>query len=72
MKVYLSIKEFAERVGVSVDALKGDRRRGLLPTPDAMIGPYDGWTRATVDRYAKTVTVVRASNDRHLDPARDL
>ena len=46
---YLSLKEFAERVGVKPDTLKGYR----LPDPDATFGEQDrrGWLPETIDRW---------------------
>jgi hypothetical protein len=45
--VYLSRKEFAERIGVRPDTLA----RYSLPEPDAYIGDTRGWTAATVDAW---------------------
>lgn len=53
MKVYLSISEFAAAVGISTGYAKNLRHRGLMPTPDAMIGPYDGWTPATATEFRR-------------------
>lgn len=46
---YLSRKEFAERIGVSPDALS----RYKLPEPDAHIGAIRGWTVETVDAWQR-------------------
>lgn len=44
---YLSIAEFAARVGVSADTLKNY----ALPPADGLIGRYRGWLPETVDRW---------------------
>ena len=46
---YLSIAEFAARVGISPDTLK----RYSLPEPDGMIGRYRGWLPATIDEWMR-------------------
>lgn len=47
MIVYLSISEFADRIGVKPDTLN----RYKLPEPDAMIGRSRGWLPETVDAW---------------------
>lgn len=47
MRHYLSRKQFAERIGVSPDALS----RYRLPEPDATIGGTRGWLPETVDAW---------------------
>ena len=44
---YLSLAEFAERVGVSADTLKNY----ALPEADGMIGRYRGWLPSTVEAW---------------------
>lgn len=44
---YLSIAEFAVRVGVSADTLKNYS----LPPADGLIGRYRGWLPETVDLW---------------------
>lgn len=48
---YLSIGEFATRAELSVNTMKGYKKKGLLPSPDARVGKSDGWLDATVDRW---------------------
>lgn len=45
--VYLSRKQFAERIGVQPDTLA----RYALPEPDAYIGDTRGWLVSTVDAW---------------------
>lgn len=47
MIVYLSRKEFAERIGVAPDTLG----RYKLPEPDAMIGTTKGWLPTTIEEW---------------------
>ncbi|MBY6537603.1 hypothetical protein HQ325_02855 [Rhodococcus sp. BP-349] len=47
----LSISEFADRVGVSVNTVKSYRSKGMLPTPDVTVGTTEGWFPATVDQW---------------------
>jgi predicted DNA-binding transcriptional regulator AlpA len=51
--LYLSRGEIAERLGISLDTVKGYQRKGLLPEPDAMVGRNQGWLEATVDDWNK-------------------
>lgn len=44
---YLSLSEFADKVGVKRDTLKDYK----LPTPDAMIGRARGWLPETIDAW---------------------
>ncbi|WP_110783753.1 MerR family transcriptional regulator [Mycolicibacterium mucogenicum] len=45
---YLSLAEFAERVQLSQNTIKSYYRKGLLPTPDAVLGRSRGWLPETV------------------------
>lgn len=51
MTRYLSVAEVAERLGVSVNSVKGYAAKGILPTPDATIGATRGWLPATIDAW---------------------
>jgi predicted DNA-binding transcriptional regulator AlpA len=44
---YLSIAEFAARIGISPKTLK----RYHLPEPDSLIGRYRGWLPETIDQW---------------------
>lgn len=52
---YLSLSDFAERVGLSTNTLNGYRAKGLTPEPDVMIGLGDravrGWRAETIDEW---------------------
>ncbi|OZC93501.1 hypothetical protein CH254_02285 [Rhodococcus sp. 06-412-2C] len=49
----MSRGEIAERLGLSLDTVKGYQRKGLLPEPDAMVGRNQGWLETTVDEWHK-------------------
>lgn len=49
---YLSLKGFADRLGVTSSTIKAYRSEGKLPEPDVMIGGSPGWLIETADRYA--------------------
>ena len=49
MVTYLSLKEFAERVGIQAATLA----KYKLPDPDAMTGTTRGWLPETVDVWQK-------------------
>ncbi|KWX66541.1 hypothetical protein ASJ79_25110 [Mycobacterium sp. NAZ190054] len=50
---YLSVTEFAERAGLSINSVKAySQIPGRLPEPDAMIGRVKGWLPETVDAWA--------------------
>ncbi|MBM6699222.1 hypothetical protein H7U32_02535 [Bifidobacterium pullorum subsp. saeculare] len=44
---YLSLTEFAARLGISTGALAGYK----LPEPDVMVGRARGWSEATIDAW---------------------
>ncbi|OBF23086.1 hypothetical protein A5720_00100 [Mycolicibacterium conceptionense] len=49
---YLSVTEFAERTGLSLNSVKAySQVPGRLPEPDAMIGRVKGWLPETVDAW---------------------
>lgn len=52
---YLSLSDFAERVGLSTNTLSSYSAKGLTPDPDVMIGLGDravrGWTVETIDEW---------------------
>lgn len=49
---YLSVTEFAERTGLSLNSVKAySQIPGRLPEPDAMIGRVKGWRPETVDAW---------------------
>lgn len=52
---YLSIKEFAQRIGVTANTIHGYSAKGMLPTPDAVIGCGKsiarGWLPETIDAW---------------------
>lgn len=50
---YLSLAEFAERVQLSQNTIKSYYRKGLLPTPDAVLGRSRGWLPETVDIWSR-------------------
>jgi len=49
---YLSIREFAERVDLAVNTVKGYRARGALPPADGRVGKTEGWLESTIDHWA--------------------
>lgn len=50
-KVYLSLADIAERLGIGASTVRTYRSQGRLPEPDAMTGPTPGWLPATIDRW---------------------
>ncbi|MBH0123446.1 XRE family transcriptional regulator [Rhodococcus sp. CX] len=48
---YLTLHEFADRVGIAYNTAKGYLRKGVLPQADAEIGPKLGWLPETVDEW---------------------
>ncbi|MFC8182377.1 helix-turn-helix transcriptional regulator [Rhodococcus sp. NPDC057297] len=48
---YLSRGEIAERLGVSLDAIKGYQKQGYLPEPDALVGRNQGWLETTIEHW---------------------
>ncbi len=51
---YLTLHELADRVGITYNTAKGYLRKGVLPEPDATIGPRCGWLPETVDEWMET------------------
>ncbi|KAA1250687.1 XRE family transcriptional regulator [Mycobacterium simiae] len=60
---YLSLAEFAARVGVSPDTLKDYD----LPEADSLTGRYRGWLPETVDRWHARRPGRGARTDLHRD-----
>ncbi|MBO1756865.1 XRE family transcriptional regulator [Allobranchiibius sp. CTAmp26] len=54
MHRYLSLGEFAQRCGYTLNTMKGYRRKRMLPEPDARIGRNHGWDASTVDQWRAT------------------
>lgn len=52
---YLSLSDFAERVGLSTNTLSSYSAKGLAPAPDVLVGLGDravrGWTVETIDEW---------------------
>ncbi len=48
---YLSLREFAARVGLEYGTLQSYRQKKLLPEPDALTGRVQGWLPETVDHW---------------------
>ncbi|WP_100514010.1 MerR family transcriptional regulator [Mycobacteroides abscessus] len=48
---YLSMTEFAEAVGLSVNTIKAYQRKGMLPDHDVEVGRNRGWKESTVLRW---------------------
>ncbi|MGN7133880.1 transcriptional regulator [Rhodococcoides corynebacterioides] len=51
MITYLSRGEIAERLGVTLDTIKGYDKKRMLPEPDAMVGRNQGWLPLTIDTW---------------------
>ena len=51
---YLTLHEFADRVGIAYNTAKGYLRKGVLPQADAEIGPRLGWLPETVDEWMES------------------
>ena len=51
MIVYLSTTDIAVRLGVTHSAVSQMKRRGRLPTPDALIADRYGWTEKTIKTW---------------------
>ena len=51
MIVYLSTTDIAVRLGVTHSAVSQMKRRGRLPTPDALIADRFGWTEKTIKTW---------------------
>ena len=55
---YMSIKDIAEHVGLSVNAVKSHHLRGNLPEPAVQIGLGQsvgfGWTMSAIDAWDTT------------------
>lgn len=62
---YLSLAEFAERVGVSVDTLKTYK----LPEADVLVGRYRGWSEETADHWNSRRPGRGARTDLHSLPS---
>ncbi len=54
MIVYLSTTDIAVRLGVTHSAVSQMKRRGRLPTADALIADRDGWTAQTIKAWEAT------------------
>lgn len=52
---YLSLSDFAERVGLSTNTLSSYTAKGLVPAPDVLVGLGDravrGWRAETIDEW---------------------
>ncbi|MCI7512966.1 AlpA family transcriptional regulator [Schaalia hyovaginalis] len=52
---YLSVSDFAARVGLAAGTMASYGAKGLLPEPDVLIGLGDravrGWTAETIDAW---------------------
>ncbi|OZE38126.1 hypothetical protein CH256_08110 [Rhodococcus sp. 05-2254-6] len=48
---YLSRGEIADKLGVSLDAVKQYQRKSYLPEPDATVGRNQGWLESTIDEW---------------------
>lgn len=51
MRRYLTKGEVADRLGLSLNTIKGYVRRGYLPEPDAQMGRNFGWLPETIDAW---------------------
>lgn len=51
VKHYLSVNEIADLLGISVNTIKGYRRYGTMPEPDAKIGNAYGWSEENVLKW---------------------
>ncbi|WP_317505729.1 transcriptional regulator [Gordonia amicalis] len=47
MRRYLSLIEFAEQAGLTLNTMKGYLRKGMLPEPDVQVGRNRGWDPKT-------------------------
>ena len=53
VKVYLSVTQVADRIGLALNTIKAysqDTPR-RMPNPDAMIGRVKGWKAETIDAW---------------------
>lgn len=52
---YLSVSDFAARVGLALGTMASYGAKGLLPEPDVLVGLGDravrGWTVETIDEW---------------------
>lgn len=51
MIIYLSRGEIADRLGLTLDTIKGYDKKRMLPEPDAMVGRNQGWLPQTIDEW---------------------
>lgn len=61
MHRYLSLSEFAERAGLTLNTMKGYLHKGMLPEPDAQVGRNRGWLTETADDW------ITERHERHRD-----
>lgn len=48
---YLSRGEIADKLGVSLDAIKKAQARPDFPKPDALVGRNQGWLETTIEHW---------------------